>query len=136
MKLNSQKQIERLTKKIEIFQKEIKELENEIEELKYKPVIQIIKEKKLEWGKTHEDRPNWEDAMEWCRKQKNGWRAPTISELAKAYFDGVKGFRAGFYWSSTEGSGPYAYNRSFSSGSESTIIKTYDYSVRCVREIY
>ena len=120
-------------------EKQIIKLEEEIkklqEQIKNEPVIQIIKSKKLEWGKVCKEEMNWEEAKKWCKKQGEDWRLPIITELGQAYYDKIKGFRAGYYWSSTENSEPSAYDRSFSSGSENNSSKTNDNSVRCVREV-
>jgi len=100
-------------------------------------IIQEIPAKTLEWGKTCEKELNWEEAKDWCSKQGEGWRLPTLIELQEAYED--KKIRGSFqpngnYWSSTEFSASNAYYVYFYYGGTSVNGKANAYSyVRCVR---
>ena len=78
---------------------------------------------------------DWEDAKEWCKKQGEGWRLPSIIELLRAYYDDIDGFGSGGHWSATEYSEAYARSVYFSVGSVTLYFKTLNYSVRCVRDV-
>ena len=73
-------------------------------------------------------------ARDYCKSI--GARLPTRDELSCMYTNRATfgdNFGVGYYWSSTEDSETSAYSRSFSSGSEDSNNKTYDFYVRCVR---
>ncbi len=116
--------------KLKQLKKEVEKLE---EELKNELVIQNIKAKKLEWGKTAEKIMNWEEAKEWCKKQGKGWRLPTLIELLQAYNDNIFGFSKGSHWSSTEYLVSLARYVRSSDGDVDFNGKASSYAVRCVR---
>ena len=95
-------------------------------------IPQIIKEKKLEWGKSSDEKMDWYEAKKWCKEQ--GGRLPTIVELMEAYHGKVEGFESNSYWSSSENSTTNAYRLYFVSGYVGTTsLKSLSYYVRCVR---
>ena len=120
-------------------QQKLKQLKEQVlkleEEIKSEPVIQGIPAIKLEWGKLSDERMEWEEAKEWCKKQGKGFRLPTVVELQQAYYDNIPGFGTGSHWSRTEYSETNARHVHFSDGSTYHSDKAGSYSVRCVREI-
>ena len=120
--------------KLKVLSGKFKDEIMEVEEItKTKVVIQKIPAKILEWGLTSEKEMNWEDAKQWCEKQGEGWRLPTIIELEQAYNDKINGFEASYYWSSTEYSQTGAWIYSWPGAYRFSSTRDYDYYVRCVR---
>lgn len=92
----------------------------------------------LEWEQNSSSNlMNWYEANEYAKSLGVGWGLPTIDELKEAYDNKVEGFQSGYYWSSST----YAYNTNnawyfgFYYGDVYDGIKTYNYHVRCVREV-
>lgn len=96
-------------------------------------IIQKIPAKTLEWGKTADNKMNWEDAKNWCKKQGEGWRLPTRIELLQALEGKVSGFKDGYYWSSAEYSVTCAWFQHFTTGYQFNTNKIDSHYVRCVR---
>ena len=99
----------------------------------------------LEWGPTAPNQMAWQAAMDWCAKQGDGWRLPTIDELFSIVDYSryepaiVEPLRAGtvssYYWSSTTYAvyPSSAWYVSFHNGNVSYLGKTFSYYVRAVR---
>jgi len=119
-------------KQLEELKKQVAKLE---EEIKNEPVIQIIPEKKLEWGITASEIMTWKDSKKWCEEQGEGWRLPTAKELFSAYDNKVDGFVFSYYWSATEYSDTDARYVNFTSGGQTITSKTNSNYVRCVRDM-
>lgn len=79
----------------------------------------------------------WEDAKKVCEDLGDGWRLPTREELHFIWLnrDTIGGFEPAYYWSSSEGSNYYAWNRYLSYGSQYLNYKTTTLYVRAVRDI-
>lgn len=80
---------------------------------------------------------NWHKAIEYSESLGNGWRLPTTDELIDAYDNNIEGFQAIHYWSSSEyvKNTIYACYVNFNIGVMILADKTFNYSVRCVRDI-
>jgi hypothetical protein len=80
---------------------------------------------------------DWEDAMKICEDGGDGWRLPTREELHLMWLnkDSIGGFKASFYWSSSDAKFGNAWNQSFSSGNQDFNDKTITFYVRPVRDI-
>ena len=78
---------------------------------------------------------NWKDAKAACAKLGKGWRLPTKNELNVMYKNKRKigGYANGYYWSSTEFNGDYAWWQGFDDGLQSYDYKDGGYDVRAVR---
>lgn len=94
---------------------------------------QIVDISDLVWSE-NKGKMSWVEAMSSCSP---GWRLPTIQELYTAYVQKVPGFESNYYWSSSTYAQPTssAWDVNFSSGYVGLNLKTYNYYVRCVREI-
>ena len=101
----------------------------------------------LMWSEVAEDEMDWEEAMDYANKLREGgykdWRLPTVSELHDV-FDYEKGkpkiyfpTTSSHFWSSTEYSNDatIAWRVSLYHGYTATTLKTSSYAVRCVRRI-
>jgi hypothetical protein len=79
----------------------------------------------------------WEQAMEACAALGNGWRLPTIDELNEMYEhrEALGGFSSCSYWSSSEDTDDYAWDKSFDDGSLYDGSKLNPYCVRAVRTV-
>lgn len=102
------------------------------------PVIQKIPAKTLEWGPESEEEMLWDEAVEWCKKQGEGWRLPTQTELLQAYDDEKirKTFKNRYFWSATEASAMSAWYVSLGNRFTATLNRyVVNNDVRCVRDI-
>ena len=86
-------------------------------------------------------------AAKWCRAKGAEWYLPAKDELKEIYnkksainttlssISGTALANSGYYWSSTEGNGNYAYTIIFSNGSVVSYSKSNSYKVRAVRAL-
>jgi len=101
-----------------------------------KTTIQEIPAKTLEWGAEAPKRMTWDEAVQWCESQGEGWRLPNIAELLQAYWGKVEGFtQSSIYWSSTTYPANYTFAMfvSFGYGLAGNDGKALSSYVRCVR---
>ena len=89
--------------------------------------------------KETEIKANWYDAKLYCFALniggKTGWRLPTKEELDSIYHSENDFVRTN-HWSSTEGSGNYAWVQFMSDGSQYNANKNFGYGyVRAVRDL-
>ena len=103
----------------------------DLEEIK-EGTTQQIPAKTIIWGETADKKMGWEEAKKWCEEQ--GGRLPTRVELLQAVKEKVKGFKLGYYWSSTEVYSILAWDVDFDFGCVDIDVKDVDYYVRCVRD--
>lgn len=92
----------------------------------------------IEWqSNSPVKRMTWYEAIDYAKSLGDGWRLPIRSELIDAYDNNVEGFNGSYYWSSST----YAQNTNnawlvdFDDGFVYYNDKTYNYCVRCVREV-
>ena len=89
--------------------------------------------------KETEIRANWYDATLYCFSLnidgKTGWRLPSKDEIAEIH-ESKHDFENYWYWSSTEGSGNYAWVQFMSDGSQYNANKNFGYGyVRAIRDL-
>jgi len=96
----------------------------------------------LEWQAEVTGEMNWDEANEHAESLGNGWRLPTVEELATlidySRYNPATAFpnhKTRFFWSSSvsAGSASLAWGVNFAHGYVSINDKDFDYRVRCVR---
>lgn len=93
---------------------------------------------KVEWQNNPPKKSmNWHKAIEYAESLGDGWRLPTIEELIDACDNNIEGFQAIHYWSSNTYAQDtnYACYVNFYFGVVILADKTFNYSVRCIRDI-
>jgi len=109
-----------------------------------KPAAPTIKPKiigDLEWQEEVPEREfTWEQAKEYAASLGDGWRLPTVQELVSLW-DYDKGFCPAFpnskgrFWSSSPHGYDYAWGVVFDYGRVGHGHRSYEHSVRCVRDV-